>query len=83
MKPTFKAHGTKRLKLKFDILLSNFAFKFNLRRYSAMGAARTQQRQEGLQLKLEAKGMETQRQGLTLVHFSAQLERCLWDRGCA
>jgi hypothetical protein len=22
-------------------------------------------------------------QGLTLVHFSAQLERCLWDRGCA
>jgi hypothetical protein len=24
-----------------------------------------------------------QRQGLTLVHFSTQLERCLWDRGCA
>jgi hypothetical protein len=23
------------------------------------------------------------RQGLTLVHFSAQLERLLWDRGCA
>jgi len=23
------------------------------------------------------------RQGLTLVHFSAQLERFLWDRGCA
>jgi len=22
-------------------------------------------------------------QGLTLVHFSPQLERCLWDRGCA
>jgi DNA polymerase sigma len=22
-------------------------------------------------------------QGLTLVHFSAQLERFLWDRGCA
>jgi len=21
-------------------------------------------------------------QGLTLVHFSAQLERCVWDRGC-
>jgi hypothetical protein len=33
MKPTLKAHGTKRLKLKFDILFSNFAFKFNLRRY--------------------------------------------------
>jgi len=26
------------------------------------------------------KGM---RQGLTLVHFSAQLERIVWDRGCA
>jgi len=23
------------------------------------------------------------RQGLTLVYFSAQLERCSWDRGCA
>ena len=23
------------------------------------------------------------RQGLTLVHFSAQRERFLWDRGCA
>jgi hypothetical protein len=33
VKPTLKAHGTKRLKLKFDILLSNFGFKFNLRRY--------------------------------------------------
>jgi hypothetical protein len=22
-------------------------------------------------------------QGLTLVHFSAQLERFIWDRGCA
>jgi len=28
---------------------------------SAVGAARTQMRQEGLQLKLEARGMETQR----------------------
>jgi hypothetical protein len=25
----------------------------------------------------------TAAQGLTLVHFSAQLERFLWDRGCA
>jgi hypothetical protein len=24
----------------------------------------------------------TQNQGLTLVHFSAQRERILWDRGC-
>ena len=34
IKPTLKAHGTKRLNLKFDILLSNFAFTFNLRRYN-------------------------------------------------
>jgi hypothetical protein len=24
----------------------------------------------------------TRPQGLTLVHFSAQFERCVWDRGC-
>jgi len=35
LKPTLKAHGAKRLKLKCDILLSNIAFNFNLRRYSA------------------------------------------------
>jgi hypothetical protein len=33
IKPTFKAPGTKRLKLEFDKLLLTFAFKFNLRRY--------------------------------------------------
>ena len=33
IKPTLKAPGTKRLKLKCDVLLSNVAFKFNLRRY--------------------------------------------------
>jgi hypothetical protein len=33
-KPTLKASGCERLKLKCDELLSNFAFKFNLRRYS-------------------------------------------------
>jgi hypothetical protein len=27
--------------------------------------------------------MAARRQGLTLVHFSAQLERFVWDRGCA
>jgi hypothetical protein len=35
MKPTLKAPRTKRLKLKYDVPLSNFAFKFNLRRYSS------------------------------------------------
>jgi hypothetical protein len=34
MKPKMKPPGAKRLKLKCDILLSNIAFKFNLRRYS-------------------------------------------------
>ena len=34
IKPTLKAPGTKRLKLKYNVLLSTFAFKFNLRRYN-------------------------------------------------
>ena len=34
MKPTLKAPRTKRLKLKYDEPISNFAFKFNLRRYT-------------------------------------------------
>ena len=33
MKPTLKVPGTKRLNLKYDELLSSFAFNFNLRRY--------------------------------------------------
>jgi len=31
--PTLKAPGTKRLKLNYGVPLSNFDFKFNLRRY--------------------------------------------------
>jgi hypothetical protein len=34
IKPKLKAPGTKRLKLDYDGPLSNFGFKFNLRRYS-------------------------------------------------
>jgi hypothetical protein len=34
MKRTLKAPGSKRLKLQYGRLLSSFAFKFNLRRYS-------------------------------------------------
>jgi len=34
IKPTVKASGTKRLKLICDGPLSNFAFKFTLRRYT-------------------------------------------------
>jgi len=33
MKLTLKAHGAKRLKLKYDELLSKFALNFNLPRY--------------------------------------------------
>ena len=36
IKPTLKAPGTVRLKLKFDKLHSLFAFKFNLRRYNTV-----------------------------------------------
>ena len=36
MKTKSKAPGTKRLKLKYDILLSRFAFNFNLRRYNLL-----------------------------------------------
>ena len=39
IKPTLKASGTKRLTLKYDELLSNFAFKYNLRRYTVLGDA--------------------------------------------
>jgi hypothetical protein len=35
IKPTLKAPGSKRLKLRYDEPLSKFAFNFNLRRYSA------------------------------------------------
>ena len=33
MKPTLKVSGTKRLKLKYEKLLSSVAYNFNLRRY--------------------------------------------------
>jgi len=33
IKPTLEPTGTKRLKLKCDVLLSTSAFKFNMRRY--------------------------------------------------
>jgi hypothetical protein len=34
IKPTLEPTGTKRLKLKCDVLLSTAAFKFDLRRYT-------------------------------------------------
>ena len=38
MKPTLKAPGSKRLILKYDQLVSNFACNFNLRRYTMVSA---------------------------------------------
>jgi len=53
IEPNLKLPGTKRLKLKCDILLSNFAFKFNLRSYS-VGGPRAGARGQGLTLVLFA-----------------------------
>jgi hypothetical protein len=39
IKPKLKPPGTKRLKLKCDVLLSTSAFKFNLRRYNEASLA--------------------------------------------
>jgi len=40
IKPKLKPPGTKRLKLKCDILLSNSGFKFKLRRYNLHAAGK-------------------------------------------
>ena len=40
MKPASKATGTKGLKPRYDVLLLNVAFNFNLRRYTKVKAAR-------------------------------------------
>jgi len=42
MKPKLKPPGTKCLKLEYDGLLSNFGFKFNLRRYTVAVSARAE-----------------------------------------
>ena len=76
MKPKLKAPGIKRLKLLYVGPLSNFAFKPNLRRYSeAFGSERAT---ASTTLRPSSRGY-----GHTLVNFSAQLERFVWDRGCA
>jgi len=36
IKPKLKPPGSKRLKLKCDVLLSTFGFKFNSRRYTVV-----------------------------------------------
>jgi len=39
MKPTLKAHGAMRLRLKYDKLFSSFAFKFKLCRFTKMATS--------------------------------------------
>ena len=39
IKPTLKPPGTKLLRLKYEKVVSNLAFNFNLRRYSKAVAA--------------------------------------------
>jgi hypothetical protein len=56
-------------------LLSTLAFNFNLRRF-IQGGVPAPRRGE------DACAVGARRQGLILVHFSAQRKRFLWDRGC-
>jgi hypothetical protein len=68
-KLTLKPIGTNPLTLKYDELLSNVAFKFNLRRFTwATAAPRPAPPPTGATASTPGS-----RQGLTLVHFSAQL----------
>ena len=66
MKPALKAPGYMHLKLRYDGPLSDFAFDFNLRRYT-VGAL-----WHGVKARGEGSG-----QGPTLVPISAQLELTL------
>ena len=85
MKPTMKAPGSKRLKLRYDGPLSTFAFNFNLRRYiesmpypryagsvgdNELNLMGCSDLYEAAEASLFA--ITTDGQGLTLVHFSAQ-----------
>jgi hypothetical protein len=58
IKPTLKAPKTKRLKIKYDQLLSNFGIKFNLCRYNLERmeecALRIQSNWRGRQLRRKA-----------------------------
>ena len=91
IKPRLKAPGTRRLKLQYDELLSTFAFKFDLRRYTKgsgdkekgtnVESPRTKHHHHHTGSKTGPG--DAMWRGCTPVHFSAQLERFLWDRGCA
>jgi hypothetical protein len=72
IKPTLKPPGIKRLYSRYDELLSNFAFKFNLRRYTLVQ----------IMDKDDAAVVEgaTMVLGRGLHSFTFQLS--LWDKGC-
>ena len=77
IKSTLKVPGNKRLKLKHDELLSIFAFNFNLRRYnpgSETWPGLLQQQFFTEDAATMDRIVENGRQGLPLVHYSAQLE---------
>jgi hypothetical protein len=42
MKPMLKAHRTKRLNIKYDVPLTNFAYKIELRSYHEVDKERCQ-----------------------------------------
>jgi len=69
IKPTLKAPGAKPLQLKYDEMLSKFAFEIDLRRYN-----------EGWTSFPGCRCPSSRcRQGLTLVHFSTYCEHSLRD----
>jgi len=75
MKPKLKPPGTKRLKLQCDLLLSSYAFKFGLRRYT-MAAEEWTARAEAAFREINTDKMYTMQQALlTLVHIRAQHEQ--------
>ena len=82
------------MKLRYNEPLSKIAYNFNLRRYKMVPMAKKalSRVSSSASMKAMQRNMSTTSlcdseggmgQGLTLVHFSAQHERFLWDRGCA
>jgi hypothetical protein len=78
MKPKLKLPGTQRLKLKCDILLSNFAFKFNLRRYieAREKAAHLQWQLEQESRKTDHLGRKTDTSLMSSLGASGLVPRC-------
>jgi hypothetical protein len=75
MKPNPKAPGTERLKQKNDNLVSTFAFKFSLRRYTEVAATLAEMASALKQAERVAAQQDVTEAGANIVHFSAQLKR--------